>query len=359
MKSNALIYCENEFGKVDGKVANGLVRQSDTYNIIGIIDSTKSGLDAGEYLEGIKNGIPIFESIETALKKLNSVPNSFIYGIAPITSFLNEIHRKIILTAIKSGMNIVNGLPEFFNEDEQFTNAALTYGVTIRDIRKPPKRENLHNFSGRIRDIKTPTVTVMGTDCAVGKRTSALLLVNALKKEGLNVVFITTGQTGLLQGSNYGIAVDVLASGYASGEVENAILQACKTEDPDIIIVEGQGALGHPGFTSSSAIIRGAMPDAIIIQHPPKRKNYCDYPNIPMTTLEEEIKMVEIFSKSKVIAITINHENMSTTEVNDIINTYESKYNLPTTDVLQHGCDKLVKALLMTFPKLKRESALL
>ena len=95
-----------------------------------------------------------------------------------------------------------------------------------------------------------------------------------------------------------------------------------KKESPDIIVVEGQGALSHPAFTSSSAILRGAMPDAIIIQHPPKRKNYCDYPNIPMTTLEEEIKMVEIFSKSKVIAITINHENMTTTEVNDIINTY-------------------------------------
>lgn len=358
MKANALVYCENEFGNVDGKTANGLVRKSELYKIVGIIDSSKTGKDAGEYLDGVKNGIPIFESIESALKELKSMPQYFIYGIAPLASFLNNKQKEVIFFAIKSGMNIVNGMPEFLNDNVQFKDMALKYGVTIQDVRKPPERKELHNFTGRITDIKIPIITVMGTDCAVGKRTSALLLVEALRDQGLHAVFITTGQTGLLQGSKYGVAIDVLTSGFATGEVENAILNACEEETPDIIIVEGQGALSHPAFTSSSAILRGAMPDAIIIQHPPRRKSYCDYPKIPMLSLENEIEMIEVFSSSKVIAITINHENMNDIEIGNTIERYESIYHLPTTDVLKHGCGKLINALIKTFPKLNRESIL-
>ncbi|MDX2414771.1 MAG: hypothetical protein QNK33_06245, partial [Bacteroidales bacterium] len=82
MKNNALVYSENEFGKLDGKVANGLARHSDKYNILGIIDSTKAGLDAGEYLDGEKTGMPIFRNIDDAIIKLRCVPEYFIYGIA-------------------------------------------------------------------------------------------------------------------------------------------------------------------------------------------------------------------------------------------------------------------------------------
>jgi uncharacterized NAD-dependent epimerase/dehydratase family protein len=358
MKAKALIYCENEFGRIDGKVANGLIRQSETYDIVGVIDSSKAGQDSGEYLDGVKNAIPIFESIALALEELSTLPEYFIYGIAPLASFLNDEQKEVIFTAMKSGMNIVNGLPEFFNENTQFARMARNYGVTLLDVRKPPKREDLHNFSGRIQEVKVPVITVMGTDCAVGKRTTALAVVEALRNEGLNAVFVTTGQTGLLQGSKYGVAIDVLTSGFATGEVENAILNAYEQEEPDIIVVEGQGALSHPAFTSSSAIIRGAMPDAIIIQHAPKRESYCDYPKIPLLDLVDEIEMIEIFSKSKVIAITINHEKMTPAEVNHIVEQYESEYNLPVADVLIHGCDKLLKELVKTFPELKRESVL-
>lgn len=356
MKVKALIYSENEFGKIDGKVANGLVRHSERYEIIGVIDSTKTGLDAGEYLDGTQNGIPIFQSIAEAMESLNYVPEYFIYGIAPLASFLDKEQREIILTAMELGMNIVNGLPEFFTHDAEFTAKAKEYDVQIYDIRKPPQRKDLHNFSGRILDIKTPVLTVLGTDCAVGKRTTTLKLVEALKQKGLNAAFVATGQTGLLQGSKYGVAVDVLTSGFATGEVENAIINAYEKENPDIIIVEGQGALSHPAFTSSSAIIRGAMPNAIIIQHPPKRKNHCDYPNIPMPTLESEIELIEVFSKSKVIAITINHEDMSDKDVGETIVEYEDRYKLPTTDVLKFGCDKLVNTLFKVFPELVKQA---
>ncbi|MEQ9405600.1 MAG: DUF1611 domain-containing protein [Cyclobacteriaceae bacterium] len=356
MKVTALVYSENELGKIDGKVANGLVRHSEKYNIVGVVDSLKSGLDAGEYLDGIKNGIPVFGSIDDAIESLDKIPEYFIYGIAPLESFLNTDQRRVIIRAMKIGMNIVNGLPEFFNDDKEFLETANRYGVTIDDIRKPPARKDLHIFSGRIHEIKTPVISVFGTDCAVGKRTTAVKLVEALKQEGLNAVFISTGQTGILQGSKYGIAIDVLSSGFSTGEVENAILEAVAKENPDIIVVEGQGALSHPAFTSSSAIIRGALPKAIIIQHPPKRENHCDYPAIPMPTLESEIKLIEAFSKSRVIAITINHEDMTDEQVDQTVLEYQDKYMLPTTDVLKHGCYKLIRKLFKVFPQLVKQN---
>jgi len=182
--------------------------------------------------------------------------------------------------------------------------------------------------------------------------TTARILVETLKKENINAVFIATGQAGLLQGAKYGMALDVLTSGFTTGEVEKAIIDAVNAEHPDIIIVEGQGGLSHPAFNSSAAIIKGANPDAIIIQHPPKRKNRCDFPTIPMPELEAEIELNEVFSKSKVIAITINNENMTDTELEDTITEYEDRYKLPTTDVLKYGCDKIIKKIYEVFPEI-------
>ncbi|MCF6181444.1 DUF1611 domain-containing protein [Lutibacter sp.] len=352
MIEKALVFSENEFGKVDGKVANGLIRYSERYKIVGIIDSTKAGLDAGECLDGIKKGIPIFSSIDDALEKLNYIPKYFIYGIAPLSPFLDKEQRQIIITAMEKGMDIVNPLPEFFADDKEFMQKASECNVKIFDFRKPPKRKGLHLFTGKIFENKTPVIVVTGTDCAVGKMTTARIIVEALKKENINAVFIATGQTGLLQGAKYGMALDVLTSGFTTGEVEKAIIDAVNTEHPDIIIVEGQGGLSHPAFNSSSAIIKGSNADAIIIQHPPKRKSRCDFPTIPMPTLESEIKLNEMFSKSKVIAITLNDEDMTDTELINTIAEYEDRYQLPTTNVLKYGCDNIIKKIFEVFPEI-------
>ncbi|MEO9806104.1 MAG: DUF1611 domain-containing protein [Reichenbachiella sp.] len=354
MNTTALIYCENEFGAIDGKVANGLVRRSEKYDIVGVIDSTKGRRDTGEILDGIANGIPSFDNIDSAVEALNQVPQYFIYGIAPLSGFIDQEQRNIILSAMRKGMHIVNGLPQYFTADDEFVLKAEEYGVQLYDIRKPQERKDLHLFSGRIHEVTTPVIAVLGTDCAVGKRTTAMMLVQALEEQNIHVAFITTGQTGILQGSKYGVAIDVLSSGFATGEVEHAILSADKEEVPDLIIVEGQGALGHPAFTSSSAIIRGSVPDAVIIQHAPKREHYADYPLLKSTSLQKEINLIETFAKTSVIAIGINHEHMTADEITETIEAYETEFRLPTTDVLTFGCDKLVKGILEKFPTLEK-----
>ena len=353
LRERALVYGEGQLGKLDGKVTNGLVRHSEKYQITGVTDSTKAGMDAGEYLDGVRSGIPVFRDIEDAIEKLGYVPKYFIYGIAPLASYLTRQQRQTVFAAMEKGMDIINGLPEFFTEDDEFIEKAREHGVQIHDIRKPPPRKDLHIFTGSIFRVTTPVITVFGTDCAVGKRTSAVLLAESLRMRGLTTAFVATGQTGLLQGARYGVAVDVLSSGFQTGEVEHEIVKAVEAEDPDIIVVEGQGALSHPAFTSSTAIIRGARPRAIILQHPPKRKERCDFPGILMPTLESEIKLIEIISGAKVIALTLNHEDMTDKEIQDTVVEYEGTYGLPTMDVLKHGCEKIVGRLLEVFPELK------
>ena len=307
----------------------------------------------------IKNGIPIFHDLDAAIEILTDIPVSFIYGVAPLEAFLNNEQRQILLAAIQKGMDIVNGLHEFLTEDEEFIQKAKKYGVAIKDIRKPPAKKDLYLFSGRILKIKIPIVTVLGTDGAVGKRTTSIRLVKALKKIGLNVAFVSTGQTGLIQGSKYGIAIDAIVEEFMTGEMENAVLEAYENEHPDIIIVEGQGALSHPAYLSSCAIIRGAIPKAIIVQHPPKRKTICDFPYMVMPTLESEIELLEMFSKAPVIAITLNHEDMTDEELQKTIVEYEYKYELPTTDVLKHGTDKIVQTLFYRLPELQKQETVI
>ncbi|RSL34901.1 DUF1611 domain-containing protein [Salibacterium salarium] len=355
VKESAIIYCEGNFGEMDGKTANGLVRSSRLYDVVGVIDSTKYGMDAGELIDGKKNGIPVFKSLEHALQNLHALPNQFIYGLAPAEAFLKQKERDVVMSAMGYGLNIVNTLHEFFTEDSEFMDHARRCGVAVKDVRKPPQKKDMNLFSGKVFHIDVPVLAVLGTDSAVGKRTTSVLLEEALIEKGLRVVFIATGQTGLIQGAKYGVAIDAIPSQYAIGELESQILKAYEIERPDIIIVEGQGALSHPAYISSCGILRGSRASTVIVQHPPKRKYLGDFDFMKMPTVESEIELIEHFSTAKVIAVTINHENMNNQEIEQTVKDYEKQLKLPATDALKHGCEKLVQSIFNAYPSLKHK----
>ncbi len=116
-KKTALIYCENQFGLMDGKTAAGLIRHSEIYTILGVIDSSLAGKDAGEELGDDKNNIPIFKDLQTALIAIAQIPDCYIYGKAPLDARISDEERLLVLEAMSEGMNIVNGLHEFFSDD--------------------------------------------------------------------------------------------------------------------------------------------------------------------------------------------------------------------------------------------------
>ncbi|WP_121971434.1 DUF1611 domain-containing protein [Leptolyngbya sp. BC1307] len=353
-KKTALVYCEKQFGLVDGKTTNGLVRHSEIYTVVGVIDSSLAGQDAGEALGEQARNIPIFADLKDALSHCE-VPDCYIYGKAPLDAYILPEERLLILEAMKKGMDIVNGLHQFFSDDLEFAQAAIHNNVQIRDIRKPPKLENLHVFTGQIATVNVPVVALLGTDCACGKMTTAIELNQALNQLGVKSVLVATGQTSLMQGARYGVSIDALVSQFVIGEIEHAVVQAFENESPDIIFVEGQSAVSHPAFMSSLGILKGSLPDGVILQHPPARKFRCDFPHLSMPTVEQEIQLIEAISSASVIAIALSHEGMQNSEVLSAIERYEQQLQLPTTDVLSYGCQKLIQAIANRFPSLNQK----
>ena len=353
----AVVYCEANFGAIDGKTANGLVRHSERYQILSVVDSEKAGLDSGTVLGEEPNAIPIRRDLADVLAHVGFVPDYFIFGIAPATGLLSKHDRRIVFEAMRLGMNIVNGLHEFLNDDPEFAAASAAGNVEILDVRKPRAKKDLRIFTGRIAEVTCPRIAVLGTDCAIGKRTTATVMTRALNAHGLKTVLVGTGQTGLIQGARYGVALDAVPSQFCSGEMEAAVVEAFEGENPDVIVIEGQGALSHPGFSTSSLILRGSHPHGVVLQHAPGRAHRCDYEQMPMPTPISEINLIETFSDTKVIGLTINHENMTDTEVDTAIAEYERELGIPATDALTRSPGRLVEMTLSGFPELEEKMA--
>jgi uncharacterized NAD-dependent epimerase/dehydratase family protein len=348
----AVVYCEANFGADDGKTANGLVRHSEKYEILSVIDGTKSGLDTGEVLDNVPNGIPICASLADAIELAGYVPDFFILGMAPASGLLSPGERGVVLDAIAHGMNIVNGLHEFLNDDPEFAAASEAQDVVILDVRRPRQKKNLQMYSGRISSVACPRIAVLGTDGAIGKRTTATILTRALNERGIDAVLVGTGQTSRIQGARYGVALDAVPSQFGSGEMEAVVVKAFEAEDPDLIIIEGQGALSHPAYLSSTYILRGAQPHAVILQHAPARQRLGDFAGTPMPTPASEIALIEAFADTRVIGVTINHEHMSDAEVTEAIERYEAEFGIPATDALTRSTDRLVEMVVRAFPEL-------
>lgn len=350
----AIVYCEGNFARIDGKTANGLVRHSEAYQILSVIDSNHSGMDSGLVLDGVTNKIPIFENLDAAVAHGTAIPDTFIYGMAPSTGRLSLADRAVVLDAIARGMNIVSGLHEYLGEDVEIANAASERNVTIRDIRKPKPSKDMRLFDGSIARVDALRIAVLGTDCAIGKRTTATVLARALNAKGIKTVLVGTGQTGLMQGAKYGVAMDAVPPQFCCGELERVIVAASEAEQPDVILIEGQGALSHPAFCTSAFILRGSQPDAVILQHAPKRAHRCDFPNLPMPDPANEIALIEAFSDTKVIGVTINHEGMSEAEITNAIVGYTEKLGLPVTDALSRPTEHLLAMVISAYPGLNQ-----
>lgn len=350
---SAIIYCEGNFAQIDGKTANGLVRHSQAYRILSVIDSTYSGQDSGLVLDNEVNNIPIFAHLKVAVAREAKLPDTLIYGMAPSTGRLSPADRSVVLDAIGLGMNIVSGLHEYLSDDPEISKAASERNVTIRDIRKPKLSKDMRLFDGSVANVHALRIAVLGTDCAIGKRTTATVLARALNAKGIKTVLVGTGQTGLMQGAKYGVAMDAVPPQFCCGELEGAIVAASKTEKPDVILIEGQGALSHPAFCTSAFILRGSQPDAVILQHAPKRAHRCDFPNMPMPTPSSEIALIEAFADTKVIGVTLNHEGMSEAEITSTISAQSQKLELPVTDALSRPAAHLLAMVIAAYPSLK------
>jgi len=347
-EGNAIIYCEGSFNTTNGKTAHGLVRRTARYQVLSVIDSRYQGRDAGKVLDGVSKNIPVFETLEKAYQhasKLGNLPTYLVVGLAPDGGRLSNAARGDIKRAIKMGLNIDSGLHDFLTEDPEMVALAEQYGVTLRDIRKTPSRKDLHFFSGKIEEVSCLKIALLGTDSAIGKRTTAWILVDSLRTAGISAELIGTGQTAWLQGAKFSLIMDSLINDFVSGEIEHAVWSAWKNENPQVIVIEGQGSLMNPAYPGGFEILAAGRPDIVILQHAPARKEYDGFPGYPLHPLDQQIKVIELLSGKPVVAITINHENLEPKIISKICQEVERQTGLICCDPLLQGVSGIIEQL--------------
>ena len=347
-EGNAIIYCEGAFNTTNGKTAHGLVRFTNRYRILSVVDSRYAGQDAGDILDGRVNQIPIFKSLDQAVQKAGSsglAATHFVIGLAPDGGRLPARARQDISDAIASGLNVDCGLHDYLSEEPEMLNLAVKHGVQIRDIRKPPTIDKLHFFSGRIEKVQSWKIAVLGTDSAIGKRTTAWLMVNGLNQAGIAAEMIGTGQTAWMQGAAYGIIMDSLVNDFVAGEIEHAVLRAWDEKKPEVIVIEGQGSLMNPAYPGGFEILAAGRPDIIVLQHAPARKEYDGFAGYPIQPLAQQIEVIELLSGKPVVAVTINHENLPSEQIPLVCSAIEQVVGRPAFDVLRDGPQGLIAFL--------------
>lgn len=348
-EGNAVVYCEGAFATTNGKTAHGLVRRTRRYTVTALVDSRWAGRDAGDVLDGKPAGIPVVANLEAGLEAARSAgtpATHFVVGLAPDGGRLDPLGREAVREALSSGLHVDCGLHDFLSEEPALAALAAANGVILRDIRKPPPRESLHFFTGRIESVNSLRIALLGTDSAVGKRTTAWVLVDALNDAGWNAVLAGTGQTAWLQGADYCIVLDALVNDFVTGEIEHMVCTAWEERRPDVIVLEGQGSLLNPAYPGGFELLAAGRPHAVVLQHAPARREYDGFPGYPIHPLPDQIRAVELVSGRPVIAVTVNHEGLSVGEVPEACRAVREETGLPAHDVLLEGGQPLLASLL-------------
>jgi uncharacterized NAD-dependent epimerase/dehydratase family protein len=343
MKSNAIVITGGKLDTISAKTAHGLIRGTDRFNIVGVIDSKLPGKDAGEVLDGIARNIPVYESIADFAKKSKSQAKYCIVGLATKGGVIPDSLRAELHEALDHGYGLINGLHEFISDIPELADLARKKGVEIIDVRKPKKFKDLHFWSGKIKEVKCPKVAVLGTDCALGKRTTTRFLVDAMRKAGYKAEMVYTGQTGWMQGAKYGFVFDSTLNDFISGEMEHAVHTCYMETRPDIIFIEGQSSLRNPSGPAGAEWICSADADAVVLQHNPSRIHYKDMDYYPalVATPEQEIELIRIYG-APTVAVTINTAKMQLTEARKYAADAELKLKIPVILPLEDGVESLV-----------------
>jgi uncharacterized NAD-dependent epimerase/dehydratase family protein len=343
-KSNAIVITAGYLDSNSGKTAHGLIRGSDRFNILAIIDPQHAGKDAGEVLDGKKRNIPVYESITDFARYGKEKAKYCVIGVATKGGVIPDSMRLLLREALENGYGLINGLHEFVSDIPELSRLAQEKDLEIIDVRKPKKFKDLHFWSGKIESVHCPRIAVLGTDCALGKRTTTRFLTQAMKAAGYRAEMIYTGQTGWMQGAKYGFVFDSTLNDFISGEMEHAVVQCWEEAKPDIIFIEGQSALRNPSGPAGAEWIVSAAADGVVLQHNPARKQYKDFEFYPayLPHPKDEIALIKMYG-APTVALTVNTAKMKEAEARAWSVQYEKELGIPVILPLEDGVGRLVE----------------
>lgn len=344
-QNNAIVLTDGLLMTSDAKTAHGLIRGTERFNIIGLVDGeANAGKDAGVLLDSKHRGIPVFATMEAAIAQLGKV-DYLIIGVATVGGILPKNMLSLIYDAVKKGISVVNGLHEYLNDKADLVAIAASTGAQLIDVRKPKSRADLHFWDGAIFNVTAPIVAVIGMDCAMGKRTTARMLKQACISEGMKAEMIYTGQTGWLQGGQYGFIFDSTLNDFVSGELEHAIVSCWKETQPDILFLEGQSALRNPSGPCGLELLISGNAKHVVLIFAPKRKyfdNEAHWGEIP--SVASEIELIQKLG-SKVIAVAVNTEHCTDEEAYAYQKEYTASLGLPVLLPIQEGVAPVIPIL--------------
>lgn len=337
-----LLLTEGRLGVFTSKTAAVLLRYR-APDIVALVDAAAAGRRVADVIPWAPD-VPILPTVEAA-QPLH--PDALFIGIAPVGGALPLEMRAHVSAALALGIDVVSGLHTFLQDDGELARIAVQNGARIHDLRRPPGERCV--ACGRARSTRARRVLTVGTDCNVGKMVAALELTAAAQRRGLRARFVATGQTGIMVAGD-GVAIDACVSDFAAGAVEQLVLA---NGDADVCFVEGQGSLGHPGFSPVTlALLHGACPDALVLVHEVGRTRYKAPPHDPLPPLPRLIAAYEetaaLLHPARVVGVAINAAGQDPTAAARARREIEQELDLPVADVLRDGADTLLGAALGT-----------
>ena len=311
--------------------------------VVAVVDRKLAGRTSQEVL-GVGGDTPVVGSLADA-----PGADTLLIGIAPPGGKIPEHWRPIVLEAITRGLNILSGLHDFLIDDAEFSQAAAEHGVELIDVR----RNDEHDVANRqgIRPECLRIHTVANTS-SCGKMVAAIEVTRGLERAGVDAKFVATGQTGIfIEGD--GCPIDCVVSDFVNGAAEKLVLA---NQHHEVILVEGQGSLVHPRYSGVTlGLLHGLMPDGLIFCYEPGRKTVFGMDDVKLPPLEKVIEFFQIAANimhpCRIIGIAVNGRGHSDDDVAAECRRVSNQFGLPACDVLRHGPDKLVDAVL----ELKRQ----
>jgi uncharacterized NAD-dependent epimerase/dehydratase family protein len=356
------VLAEGSFSPLDGKTAVGVLRYRPD-EVAAVVDATRAGRTAQE-CAGVGGDIPVVADIAAAAR---AGADSLLIGIAPQGGELPPAWRAAVRGALERGWDVLSGLHAFLGDDPELVALAAAHGGRLIDVRRPPSGRPV--AAARAADVPALVVLTVGSDCNVGKMTAALELRAALVARGVRASFVATGQTGIFV-ADQGVAIDAIPADFVAGTVEEMVLAAARTPGDagpaEVVIVEGQGGLHHPGYSGVTlSLLHGAAPGALVLCHEsgrdrirPSRRDRSGHPirdgggdgrEIVIPPLAELVRVYEQAASwvrpAPVVAIALNTLRLDEAAARAAIAQAARETGLPATDPVRFGAGDLAEAV--------------
>jgi uncharacterized NAD-dependent epimerase/dehydratase family protein len=325
-----------------GKTGLALLRYSEA-PIVAVIDRQCAG-ESLPLLTGIAREVPVVASVTQALPY---APDVLVIGIAPSGGILPADYWQEVKQAVAAGLSVMNGLHTQMATVPEL-RLRLRSGQWIWDVRQEPP--NLNVASAQARSLPCRRVLTVGTDMGVGKMSTSLELNSAGRRRGLHSKFLGTGQAGLMLEGD-GVALDAVRVDFAAGAVEQMVMRF--GNNYDILHIEGQGSLLHPGSTATLPLLRGSQPTQLVLVHRAGQTHIRNHPHVPIPPLSDVIRLYETvagavgaFAPVRVVAIALNTANLDAKAAKLVIEQTKAETGLACTDPVRFGAEALLDAVM-------------